>query len=184
MRLPIHPRLRLAAAATALVAGLVAVTFAALPAEAESPPKSHRQCVHLHLKEEFIRFDTNGPSSIQVPPGFQADWFDRLTDWETGTKERGTAVGSMDIMYDDPKTGHNIEYQFEMFHFPEGTFYVASAFDRMKVINSEWISQPITGTSGKYRGWTGVWTWRTVPQEDPSAPPPFEDLFDLCGPAA
>ncbi len=169
--------------------GLAVVASAALSLFASDAPVAATEraahpatrCKDFTLTERFIRYDTNMPSDLHVPAGFQGDWFDELLD-ASGTRV-GTAVGSMDIMY-RAANGDDMEYQFEMFHFPEGTFQVASEIDRADVISGAWVSQPITGTSGVYRGWHGIWRFQLVLESGsgPDSNPSFVDSFHLCGP--
>ncbi|MGP3971958.1 allene oxide cyclase barrel-like domain-containing protein [Streptomyces sp. 6N223] len=195
MRLPTplrtmrRPRYALPAVAAAVAACSALVIVPANAGEAggsadeagQSAERPKRECEHWRLKEEMISWDTNMDPGTDVPAGFMAVWLDELYDWETGELV-ATATGNMDIIYETAE-GHDIEYQYEIFHFPEGTFTSQSAFDRFDVVEGEFITQPVRGLSGKYEGWKGTWTWRIMEiPEDPNQAPPFETIIDICAP--
>ncbi|MFI7344508.1 hypothetical protein ACIBUY_41985 [Streptomyces sp. NPDC050085] len=178
MRLRTALRTKVVAPAAALLACVAAVSFTTLPASAEQH-KPGKECRSFHWREKMPTYDTNMPPSEDVPAGFQANWFDHVYDWKTGEKV-GTAVGAMNIIYERPSDGHDIEYQWEMFHLADGTFAAGSSFDRADVIAGNWITQPVNGVSGAYKGWKGTWTWRAL-FEIPDTAPDFEAVIKLCG---
>ncbi|WP_326658957.1 allene oxide cyclase barrel-like domain-containing protein [Streptomyces canus] len=191
MRLWKLGRMRVMAPVAALLACTTVVGLNTLPANADqarntsgdqarstSADQASKKCRNFHWREKMPTFDTNMPPAEDVPAGFQANWFDVVYDWETGEKV-GTAVGAMNIIYERKSDGHDIEFQWEMFHLPDGTFQAGSSFDRMDVIEGNWITQPVEGVSGVYRGWKGKWTWRAL-FEIPDAPPDFEAVIEIC----
>jgi hypothetical protein len=170
----------------ALAACVTVVALRATPVNADeshaAPAKAKRHCVRYHLTEVMNTVKTNGTPGIDVPAGFEAIWLDDMfTYGSTDAADKvGTATGNMDIIEERSSDGHDIEYQYELFHFQDGVFTAQSAFDRMDVINGTWITQPVTGLTGRYAGWTGKWTWRAVPAADGGEIPNFEDKFTLC----
>jgi hypothetical protein len=140
----------------------------------------HRTCVSYHYTEVMTKLETNGTPGVDVPAGFESTWLDYLYPFGTRTGQVGTATGNMDIVEKRASDGHGIEYQYELFHLPDGVFTAQSAFDRTSVIDGTWITQPVTGLTGRYQGWSGTWTWRAVPGADPTGVPDFEDKFLIC----
>ncbi|WP_033287247.1 allene oxide cyclase barrel-like domain-containing protein [Streptomyces sp. NRRL F-525] len=170
------------AAAVGAALALLAASNASAVANGDGAAhgKNPRACLRLHVTEKMIKFDTSLPPAADLPVGFMSTWFDELYD-ASGAKI-ATATGNMDIMYARPSDGHKMQFQMEQVQLPDGTFSMAGPFDRTDVIESNWITAPVVGLSGRYAGWKGTWVWRTLPVPPGETAPPFEDKIVLCGP--
>lgn len=122
------------------------------------------------LAEDTISFEqiekvTKADTNSTEPPekwgaGFMTtywcDIFDRADELI------GTSVGTMIILKKRQSDGHLIEYISEQIQLKDGTFAAAGIVDRSDVFAQNWAGYPITGTSGRYLGMTGMRRWKIM----------------------
>jgi hypothetical protein len=160
--------------ACALLIGVIPATAAASQAKPDSPGR----CTELNMVEVIVHAYGNMTvtSLISPPPGLMGIYFDQLND-STGTTQVGSAAGHFDIMYKRPD-GSDVEYFSENAHLADGTFFVAGSYDRADILGQHWLSFPVKGTSGRYLGMDGTWSWRVLRFTYPSFP--IQDKIILC----
>jgi hypothetical protein len=104
--------------------------------------------------EKVTQAHTNSTESPEKwGPGFMTTyWCDVFNEDE---ELIGTSIGTMIILYRRPSDGHLIEYCSEQIQLKDGAFAAAGFIDREDVLSQRWISYPVVGTGGRYKGMTG-----------------------------
>ena len=86
-------------------------------------------------------------------PGFMTTYWCDV--FNTDEELIGTSIGTMIILYRRPSDGHLIEYCSEQIQLKDGSFAAGGFIDRNDVLSQNWISYPVIGTGGRYKGMTG-----------------------------
>ncbi|MCX5065765.1 hypothetical protein OOJ91_07720 [Micromonospora lupini] len=182
MRLLESRRILRSAAAVLSAASALVLGASALPAQAERPPAPATQgCATQQYVERTIHYYGDRDFDPRdVPVGLMIAYFDDIY-----TADGATLVGhgaGINHMVSRTAEGHVMQYVTEQFQLPDGNLVAEGVMDRYRVANLQWVSIPIHGTSGKYRGLAGVWTWRVTTIGDPQIP--VDSRITLCGPGA
>ncbi|MDN3358537.1 hypothetical protein [Actinomadura sp. DC4] len=160
------------ALATIGAGGALAVTPSAQAQE-------HRRCVRLHLIEHTTSWYGNEQVPPgQAPPGFMAIYFGDMYDADSNAL-LGHSAGTNDLMYTRASDGATIQNVDEQIHLSDGSIAGSGSMSRQDVIAQKWVSEPVKGTSGRYAGLSGTWTWRLISITDPQVP--VDEKFVLCG---
>lgn len=146
-----------------MVASAVAVAAgAAIPgaaaAHAAGTTDHDRGCVKLSVVDITVQ----GYRPPQSQPGAQVGTFGTYTDVvydSTGTIAVGTAIGSLDIMY-QAANGDLIQYRTEQWQLAGGTIAYSSREDRTQWFNPQ--HGRVIGTSGSYAGMSGSIDWQVI----------------------
>jgi hypothetical protein len=139
----------------------------------------HKGCVRFHIIERMTRWHGNmDVPPDKAPPGYMAIYFSDLFD-ATSNKQVGRSAGTNDLM-DKKPDGTIMQYVSEQLHFSDGSVIGSGPMSRNDVIAQKWVSTPIKGTSGKYQGMVGRWTWRIMSLTDPAVP--VDEKIVLCQP--